>query len=219
MKGQMEAASGLIRGGCPRIIASRSKNRPIRSGWVDRDEGKGWDFSLFVTFFFLTGSSRSWNFYLSFWCVWWGLGMEMRKCVIISFANMSSSQVDFVWMDRNLCFGFWCVWRGLAMCLKWKVCGYLFPFVNVCPVQRDFVWLEIFYIFLYLPRFLFHVCNEVWKWKVRDYYFSSWDCLQCISSRGTMKFSFLYFRVFEDNVWNGNALYLIRCPDGGLRIE
>lgn len=198
MKGQMEAASGLIRRGCPRIIASRSKNRPIRSGWVDRDEGKGWDFSLFVTFFFLTGSSRSWNFYLSFWCVWWGLGMEMRKCVIISFANMSSSQVDFVWMDRNLCFGFWCVWRGLPMCLKWKVCGYLFPFVNVCPVQRDFVWLEIFYIFLYLPRFLFHVCNEVWKWKVRDYYFSSWDCLQCISSRGTMKFSFLYFRVFED---------------------
>lgn len=34
-----------------------------------------------------------------------------------------------------------------------------------------------------------------------------------------MKFSFLYFRVFEDNVWNGNALYLIRCLDGGLRIE
>lgn len=92
----------------------------------------------------------------------------MRKCVITSFASMSSSrsfrQVDFVRMDRNLCFWF-------RMCLKWKVCGYFFVFVNAnlpfkeISFDSKFLRLEIIFLFLYICEFkfvsfsLFHVCS------------------------------------------------------------
>lgn len=199
MKGQMEAASGLIRGGCPRIVASRSKNRPIRSGWVDRDQGKGWDFSLFdFTFFFFFFFFCNWIVVVETFIFRFG---EMRKCVITSFASMSSSrsfrQVDFVRMDRNLCFWF-------RMCLKWKVCGYFFVFVNAnlsrskrFHLTRNFyVWRLFFYFCIFvnlnLSRFpcFTYVRDEVWKWKVLGYYF---PFPRWISYEGRWNFRFFIF--------------------------
>lgn len=81
MKGQIEAASRLIRGGCPRIIASRSKNRsPTDSFEVTRPRRRKEIFllSLLFSFFFVTESSRYVvveTCIFRFGMLWWGLEM------------------------------------------------------------------------------------------------------------------------------------------------
>lgn len=93
MKGQIEAASRLIRGGCPRIIASRSKNRsPTDSFEVTRPRRRKEIFllSLLFSFFFcnwIVSLRRRWNLYLSFWYALVRFG-NVRKCVIISLLRM-----------------------------------------------------------------------------------------------------------------------------------
>lgn len=107
--------------------------------------------------------------------------------------------------------------------LFFRVCECEFvPFKEI-SFDSKFLRLEIIFLFLYICEFkfvsfsLFHVCSW-WGLEMEStrllFPFSPMDFL-----RGTMKFPFLYFRTFEDNVWNGNALYLIRCLDAGLRIE